>query len=362
VSQKHPTMIDIAQAAGVSQSTVSIVLSGKKGASIPSATVERILKAARELNYSSRPRTQHPSAPSSDSILALTGSMTNSYYAYIVQALEAAALPSKLRIVACNTYHNPENEEAFLDLAIQHGFLAAIYLYPPENPAAAGKANLHFPVIAICDKGVDTSVDLIELNNFQAGCIAAEHLISLGHRQIAVMSRVSNKHPGKNLPRVSRIKGITHQMEQHGLSQSLSIFEQKAPEESGLPGTSDDYKLGFSMVKNSDITSGKYTAFIATSDMLALGVMDALTTLGFQVPGDFSIVGFDNLQLTEMSRISLTTVDNHPGLLAQAAIDLLLHRMNPSVSNPLLSSARFKVECTPHLVIRSSTAPPKHAE
>lgn len=111
------------------------------------------------------------------------------------------------------------------------------------------------------------------------------------------------------------------------------------------------------MAQRPELLSGTYTAFISINDMVAMGVIDALSQHNAQFPGNYSIVSFDNVLYTGLSRISLTTVDYHINLLAQAAIDLLLRRTNPSADAALLSSARFKVECTPQLVVRRSTAP-----
>ena len=118
-----------------------------------------------------------------------------------------------------------------------------------------------------------------------------------------------------------------------------------------------NYRIGRAIGQRQELLSGKYSAFIAINDMVAIGVIDALSAHGIQFPRDYSIVGFDNLLYTGLSRISLTTVDHHTDILAQAAISLLLRRVDPSMEPALLSSTRFKVECTPQLVVRNSTAP-----
>ena len=113
-------------------------------------------------------------------------------------------------------------------------------------------------------------------------------------------------------------------------------------------------------VKNLDMAHAMIpdsTPIEVARDMVAIGVIDALSAHGIQFPRDYSIVGFDNLLYTGLSRISLTTVDHHTDILAQAAISLLLRRVDPSMEPALLSSTRFKVECTPQLVVRNSTAP-----
>lgn len=209
------------------------------------------------------------------------------------------------------------------------------------------------PVIAICDKNAVSDIDLIELDNFRAGSIAAEHLVSLGHRNIALIS----SDPSKSLARSNRIQGVTWQMERCGLRDHLRVVVPGPDEIEHAPGNDIGYRIGRAVAQRPELLSGTYTAFISINDMVAMGVIDALSQHNAQFPGNYSIVSFDNVLYTGLSRISLTTVDYHINLLAQAAIDLLLRRTNPSADAALLSSARFKVECTPQLVVRRSTAP-----
>ena len=121
-----------------------------------------------------------------------------------------------------------------------------------------------------------------------------------------------------------------------------------------------DYDLGYSLAKKTEFLNSNATAIIAINDMLAMGAMDSLIEQGFRIPEDYSIVGFDNLIYSSLSRVSLTTVDSHPDILAQSAIDVLRHRLNLSPTNSLIKSARFKTECQPRLIVRKSTAKPSH--
>ena len=358
MKQGKTTMADIARLSGVSQSTVSLVLNQKSNRAIPPETVNRVLSAARELHYIKPQRSQNRSKGAARPVLVLVSDLTNPYYSFILHELEVAATPYGLHLICCNTYHRAEQETAYLDMALRCEFFAAIFLYPPDNPEHVRHVSHQMPIIAICDKNAAPEIDLIELNNFQAGCIAAEHLLSLGHRNIAVLS----SDPSHNLARSNRIRGVTHQMECRGLSNCLSVVVPNAREIETIPGNNASYRIGRAIGQRPELLSGKYSAFIAINDMVAIGVIDALSVHGAQFPHDYSIVGFDNLLYTGLSRISLTTVDHHTDILAQAAISLLLRRVDPSMESALLSSTRFKVECTPQLVIRNSTAPFSQAQ
>lgn len=351
--QKGPTMADIAKLSGVSQSTVSLVLNQKGGSAIPPETVERVQAAARKLHYVKAPRSRTAPEKTSRSVLALATDMTNPYYAVMLHELDLAAASAGLELVCCNTYHQPDRETRCLEMALSCRYFAAVFLYPPDAPAAVSRISRQMPVIAICDKNAAPAIDLIELNNRQSGRIAAEHLLSLGHRRIAVLS----SDPARNAARSNRILGIRSQMEEHGAAGGLSLLVPTPEELAAFPGSSAGYRTGFALGQRAELLSGGYTALIAINDMVAMGAIDALSARGAQFPQDYSIVGFDNLLYAGLSRISLTTVDHHIDLLAQAAVTLLARHTDAALDPALLASARFKVECMPQLVVRSSTAP-----
>lgn len=352
MGQKKATMTDVAKLSGVSQSTVSLVLNQKSRGAIPPETVSKVLSAAQALHYTKPPRARSQ-ARSEQSVLVLASDPTNPYYSFLLHELDLAAAPHDLHLIFCSTYHNAQREAAFLEIALNSSFQAAIFLYPPDAPAYASQVSCQMPVIAICDKNAVSDIDLIELDNFRAGSIAAEHLVSLGHRNIALIS----SDPSKSLARSNRIQGVTWQMERCGLRDHLRVVVPGPDEIEHAPGNDIGYRIGRAVAQRPELLSGTYTAFISINDMVAMGVIDALSQHNAQFPGNYSIVSFDNVLYTSLSRISLTTVDYHINLLAQAAIDLLLRRTNPSADAALLSSARFKVECTPQLVVRRSTAP-----
>lgn len=342
MGQKKATMTDVAKLSGVSQSTVSLVLNQKSRGAIPPETVSKVLSAAQALHYTKPPRARSQ-ARSEQSVLVLASDPTNPYYSFLLHELDLAAAPHDLHLIFCSTYHNAQREAAFLEIALNSSFQAAIFLYPPDAPAYASQVSCQMPVIAICDKNAVSDIDLIELDNFRAGSIAAEHLVSLGHRNIALIS----SDPSKSLARSNRIQGVTWQMERCGLRDHLRVVVPGPDEIEHAPGNDIGYRIGRAVAQRPELLSGTYTAFISINDMVAMGVIDALSQHNAQFPGNYSIVSFDNVLYTGLSRISLTTVDYHINLLAQAAIDLLLRRTNPSADAARLSSARFKVECTP---------------
>ena len=342
------TLSDVAAAAGVSVSTASLVLSNSVGASIPLATQTRVREAARSLQYLP-PKKRSSAIKSSLPVLILTSDLTNPYYPILVEHLERAAEKYDFQFLCCNTYHQVQRERFLLSQAEKGQFFAVVFLYPPGDPEYAGKINRKLPVVAICDKDAALGIDLIEMNNYQAGCIAAEHLLSCGHDRIAIFS----SDPSRSISRSNRVRGATETIAQAGKLSTLFIADRSALRD--IPGDNTNYKTGVCLGRDMELP-GHYSAIIAVNDMEAMGAMDALANRGVCFPEDMSIIGFDNLLYTGLLRISLTTVDYHMDMLAQAAVALLYRRLHPQAAELLLSATRFKVECPPNLVLRSSTA------
>ena len=239
MGQKKATMTDVAKLSGVSQSTVSLVLNQKSRGAIPPETVSKVLSAAQALHYTKPPRARSQ-ARSEQSVLVLASDPTNPYYSFLLHELDLAAAPHDLHLIFCSTYHNAQREAAFLEIALNSSFQAAIFLYPPDAPAYASQVSCQMPVIAICDKNAVSDIDLIELDNFRAGSIAAEHLVSLGHRNIALIS----SDPSKSLARSNRIQGVTWQMERCGLRDHLRVVVPGPDEIEHAPGNDIGYRIG----------------------------------------------------------------------------------------------------------------------
>ena len=256
-------------------------------------------------------------------------------------------------MVCGDTYYLPEMEKNYLELAVEQHFLAAIYLYPPVNAQALKKANLLIPVITICDNDRSALVDLVEMNNFKAGCLAAEHLLSLGHRKIAFLTNTIEG----NLARTARLAGIRHQMTDTPLECTLNVISRKSISAEEAMSDNYDYNTGYHLAQDPTLyAQGKHGHRGHQRTWWRWAPWTPVLEKGYR-PGRFFHHGFDNLLYTGFSRISLTTVDNHADLLAQSAMDVLLHRIHLSNSSTLVSEARFKIECQPRLIVRNSTAP-----
>lgn len=349
---KGVTMKDIAREAGVSQSAVSMILN-QKTHSFPTETIEKVLATAAKMNYNFRAA---PRVSTCTDVLVLAPQMTSPYFSTMLQSIDRSAIPQGIHVVSACTYHSPEVEENFLQMAVKREYLGVIFLYPPDNSTAFRNAAPRIPIVTICDRANRVAGDIIELNNFEAGALAAQHLLSLGHTNIAVLTSSSDR---ATTSRATRVAGIITEVRKVVSEDHLLILSNNNSSwKSVLEKASFHYQAGYSLAQSRKIFQNGITGIICVNDLMAYGTMDALCRMGYRIPEDFSVIGADNLLYSNMAQISLTTIENHPDIVAQSALTTLLNRTHMSVSNqPVASAAQFHVLCQPSLVVRSSTGP-----
>lgn len=350
------TMHDVGRLAGVSQTTVSLILNQGKQASFPQETINRVYAAAAQLNY--KPKHTSAKKDSSNNILVLMANVNNPYYTAMLSSIEDVCYSNQISAVSCCTYHNGKIEKNYMEMAIKQHYLGVILLSPPDNVSSFAELSSHLPVVTICDRNsnLKADTDIIELNNYTAGQIAARHLHTLGHKHIAVLTSSLER----NTARIERLNGIKNFFEQNLPDSNLILCIESNSESDVLAERLNDYHAGRFLAKNEQLYQHEITALICMNDMLAYGVIDSLKEEGISVPNDVSVLGFDNLFYSKLSGISLTTVDQHTELLAKSAVEVLLQKVKTPQSVTSISGIhpRFKVECQPSLVVRGSTAPP----
>jgi DNA-binding LacI/PurR family transcriptional regulator len=190
----------------------------------------------------------------------------------------------------------------------------------------------------IIDRALDQeSIPTVIVDNFQAGAIAAEHFIGLGHEKFAVITGPQDI----SLCR-ERLKGFVDVLERHGLAiKQGNIFE-------------GDFKFASGVEAGRRFSAGKvdFTALWAENDEMAIGAMNALSRGGWKIPGDLSIAGMDNTRSAEMVIPALTTVTQPFAEMCRKAIDFIIEmKEGRSVSEK-------HIALPPGIIVRESTAAP----
>ncbi|MFF2854789.1 LacI family DNA-binding transcriptional regulator [Peribacillus sp. NPDC058002] len=331
--KKNPTIQDVANLAGVSKATVSKYLNNTPYVS--PATKKRIESAIKKLNY-------HPSSLArglvnkSIKLIALVISdvqlLINSS---LIKSVENEANQHGYDIVLVNTNDEERHEQnlnKILTERYQHvdGLILA---NARENGVDLSELKKIFEHIVLVHRHVPNDiVDYVVIDNYIGGRLAAEYLIRTGHRRVAAISGSQEIHPYRD-----RIRGFSQTLEEHGLQSHLTVIEGGQTLESG-------YQAAEKLMASSTPP----TAIFATSDLLALGVLDASRDYRWQIPEELSVIGFDNIFFSRLARVPLTTIDGKVEDLGKRAVQLLLQR----IENKELTLQQIKLH--PSLVVRES--------
>ena len=348
---KKATSQDVAELAGVSQATVSLILNNSGKITFSNETKERVLAAAQKLNYRLPQRKKQREKKASNMLLVLTPTLTNQYYAELIQAIEDYADTLDYRVIVCNTFRKPDLEKFYLDTFVGAHVDGIIYTFLPSFPRLVEQISSSTPTVIIGEKLDDLSICSIELSNVNAGAMLAEHLYQLGHRKLVFISTPFNQ---LTLAREQRLEGIRKQLELHGVTDGLEVLvaDRQAEADSQDDGLPYEYSVGRQLTAELIRRESMATALIGVNDMTALGILSELAAQGLRVPRDFSVCGFDNIFSSSITTPGLTTIDHHLRTRCQAAVDMVITQSTPSrIPTPFVN----KIEYTPQLIVRSST-------
>ncbi|MER6950244.1 LacI family DNA-binding transcriptional regulator [Nonomuraea sp. NPDC000554] len=320
---------DVAELAGVSAMTVSRVLNAPE--LVRAETRTRVLAAMRELDY-------HPNTAARQLVTGRSGvlgvvSVDTTLYgpASTLYCIERAARQSgfTVSIASLSTLNRRSIEEGVNRLRSQ-SVDGAIILAPHES-AAEGLRHLppEFPVVAV-DAGDDVPVPVVMVDQRAGALRATRHLLSLGHETVWHLAG-----PADWIDASGRIEGWREALQAQG---------RPVPEMlRGDWSSRSAYQLGRSLARDPSVT-----AVFVSNDQMALGVLRALREAGRGVPGDVSVVGFDDVPESAYFWPPLTTVRQDFDEVGRHAFRLLLDRMAGEGGD-----ARHLVE--PELVVRDST-------
>lgn len=329
----RPRLGDVAVAAGVSMATVSLVLRGVAGPSV--ATAQRVLAAAEQLGY--RPdRAASALASRRSRTIGVALDLSNPFHADLTLAIQDAALRQGHEVLlATVTAFQDENAtaETLLDSRC-----AALILLGPRGPVPElERIGRQVPVVALGRPLISEQVGVVRSADDTGIALAVRHLVDLGHRRIAFVDGP----PGE----VADIRrdGYRRAMADAGSSRWARV----------VPGgqTEDDGRAAAPAVLRASGRSVP-TAVVAFNDRCAVGLLAACAETGVGAPADLSVVGFDDSALARLPQIGLTTVAQDVRSLGEHAVAAAVRRASGD------GEIGPEVVVPPHLVVRSTTAPP----
>lgn len=208
------------------------------------------------------------------------------------------------------------------------------------------------PVISVGDKPSAFQFDAVELDSLKPGHLIGNYLISLGHTHITYVSSPINK---KEIGRAHRLEGVKNSFLEHGypaeqidvLYQSQSAFEQ-------YPAENAEYQNAYDLTLETLKRGTPSTTFIGNNDIAAFGIMAAISDFGARIPQDYSVCGFDNIALSSMPQISLTTVEHASVQKGEEAVDMIFKKNSQNHQNGQPNYI-IRLEFEPKLIVRNST-------
>ena len=322
---------DVAARVGMSPASVSMVLSGAPGPS--AATRERILEAAAELGY--RPdRTASLLARRRTHLVGVQLQASSVFHAELVEDLYEAAEGHGYDVVlsaVTRTRDERRATETLVDFRCE-----ALVLLGPVAPAAELAAlGRQLPVVVVGRRVPGGVVDVVRSADADGVGQAVDHLAGLGHSRIAYIDG------GRGTIAADRRRGYRRAMRARGLDGRARVIGGDPTEAAGARAARlllDEGRLP--------------TAVVAFNDHCAVGLLDALTRAGVEVPGEVSVVGYDDSGLSRLAHVNLTTVNQDARHQAEHAVAAAVERLDGG-----RTTAR-EVVLAPHLVVRGTTGPP----
>ena len=297
----------------------------------------RVLEAVGELGYRPNKLAAQLARAPSTTLGVVTGGLDNQFFSEMAIALERSASRRGYGVMLCNSEGEADRELEGIERLLEHRVAGILMASSGSSDRAEKALGTTCPIVFICD-GVDWC-DLVSVEDADGTRQATEHLLSLGHRRIAYLSGPSIE-PETARARLEGFRAAAAGVVELDLAGSV---------EAGRVQIDDDvFDLG-TLVRRQRVTG-----VVCVNDYTALEVLDHLERDGVAVPGDVSLVGFDDIPTAGLARISLTTVSQPIADIADDAVKLLCSRIDGSLQG--------KPQVVRHgvsLVVRASTAPPK---
>ncbi len=322
--QRRATIIEVARAAEVSPATVSRVLTGTKPVS---ADLERRVRAAVErLGYRPNPAAQGLLRGTTHTVGVIVPDLSNPYFAEVLKGVTDAAEHADFRTLVADTGEKPGSEYGTaLELS---RWADGVVLCSPRMPDRELAALVKAVPKLVCVNRLPQAAPAVVVD-FEAGIrVLCAHLRELGHRRVAYL------------------RGPAKAWSERARQQALKAEQGPDFEVVQVPCGSDS--LDGHRAIDAALDSGA-TAVLAFSDYVALGALSRLAELGVSVPTEISLVGFDDIALSQVVTPRLTTVRVRQQALGRHAWNLLFDPEDPAAVERVV----------PRLVVRASTGPPK---
>jgi DNA-binding LacI/PurR family transcriptional regulator len=331
--ERRVRLDDVAAEVGLSTASVSLVLRGAPGPS--AATRERVMAAAERLGY--RPdRAASLLAAHRSRLIGVLLDVRSTFHAELVEDLHETVEQHGYDLVL-STITRSRGEQRAVETLLDSRCEALVLLGPDAPAARLAALDRQLPVVTVSRRVGAAEVDVVRVADDVGVGQAVEHLTGLGHRDIAYLDG------GPGLIATERRHGYQGAMRAAGLAERSRVLSGGPDEEAGM-------RVARALL---DGGGPLPTAVVAFNDRSAVGLLDVFVRSGVDVPGQVSVVGYDDDLVARLAHVALTTVGQDTGKLTEHAIALLVERLDGT------RTEHREVVLPPYLVIRGTTGPPR---
>lgn len=329
------TIEDVARRAGVSRGTVSNVLNRPE--LVLEATRARVRQAMRELDFVPSQPARMLGGLRNRSIGLVIHDVGNPFFAEIVRGVEDAATPENYVITLTSTRADDERQRTSLRLLLAQQ-VSGILLTPTESGGADLKELRTRGVASVLlDYEGDADECSVAVDDIRGGLMATQHLLDLGHRQLAFVGG-----PGRVRQHSDRLAGMRSALAASGPRGRPAVKVVKIPADTIACGEEAAARL---LAGSTTLPTGVFCG----NDLLAIGLLRGLAAHGAKVPDDVAVVGYDDIELASLLSTPITSVRQPMYDMGRTAADLLLGEIHDR------AHSHQNVRFVPKLVIRDST-------
>jgi len=335
---RRVTIVDVAARAGVSTAAASKVLRNAYGVS-PQMR-EKVETAIKELDY--RPlAAARGMRGKTFTIGVLVSDIQNPYFGLLVEGVTGEVEESGYELMVGPAGASAASQSRMIEAMIDRQMDGLILIAPVLPAAELDRVARRLPTVVIGRHGPADDYDTVAGDDLRGAALIVEHLVQLGHRDIAYLTHTDAHEAEPRLPQHVRELGYRQAMEAHGLADRIDIVDGRWTAQGGQDAVRR-------LLERDTLP----TAFFAGADVAALGVLTELWERGVDVPGRISVVGYDNAPTAGLGPVSLTSVDQSGLDMGATAARLLLDRFERPVD------ARH-VLTDPRLIARRTTGAPR---
>ncbi|MEJ8821611.1 LacI family DNA-binding transcriptional regulator [Variovorax humicola] len=331
-STRAVTILDVAAAAEVSKSTVSLVL--KNSPLIPPDTAERVREAARKIGYVYNSRAGELRGKTSKTIGVIVNDLTNPFFAEILVGVERKLVEAGYIVLMAHTSEDVDRQDRVLRTMREQG-AAGLVLCPAYGTPRSLTRDVEgwgMPLVVMVRTLGPGKYDFAGADNERGIYAATRHLIEAGHTRIGFIGGRTG------VVLEQRLKGFRAALAERNLAFDEDLLVPAQPTRTG----------GYETMNALLDRTPRPTAAVCYNDVVAFGALSALGERGMRAGEDFALMGFDNVQDAALSNPPLSTVDIRPCELGEHAAEILLGR----IQTPGRARQTFLVE--PRLVLRQS--------